>query len=79
MDVLGACKYEEDRIKNKGARVVTALSPLQLFRGDHGHCDKQMIANQCLKIAPHIDSRSCTYYIMVYNLSFYVDTSTSKK
>ena len=52
---------------------------LQLIQGDHGHCDKIMIANQCQKIAPHIDSRSCTYYITVYNLSFYVDTSTSKK
>ena len=34
---------------------------IQLIWGDHGHCDKQMIANQCQKIAAHIDSRSCTY------------------
>ena len=36
---------------------------VQLIRGDHGHSDKQMIANQWQKIAPHIKSRSCTYYI----------------
>ena len=28
MDVLGTCKYEEDPIKNKGARVLTTFSPL---------------------------------------------------
>ena len=28
MDVLITCKYEEDRIKNEGARVFTTLSPL---------------------------------------------------
>ena len=36
---------------------------LQLIRGDLGHCDKQMIADQCQKIAPQIDARSCTYYM----------------
>ena len=34
-----------------------------LIWGEHGHSDKQMIANQCQKIAPHIKLRSCTYYI----------------
>ena len=43
--------------------VELGFSGLQLIRGDHGHCDKQMIANQCQKITPHIDSRPCTYYI----------------
>ena len=28
MDVLFICKYEEDPIKNKGARVFTTFSPL---------------------------------------------------
>ena len=28
MDVLVTCKYEEDPIKNEGARVVTTFSPL---------------------------------------------------
>ena len=28
MDVLVTCKYEEDRIKNEGARVDTTFSPL---------------------------------------------------
>ena len=28
MDVLVTCKYEEDPIKNEGARVVTTVSPL---------------------------------------------------
>ena len=28
MDVLVTCKYEEDLIKNEGARVVTTFSPL---------------------------------------------------
>ena len=49
---------------------------VQLISDDHGHSDKQMIANQCQKIAPYIDSRSCTYYMTQV---FYVDTSTSKK
>ena len=34
-----------------------------LIWGEHGHSYKQMIANQCQKIAPHIKLRSCTYYI----------------
>ena len=28
MDVLVTCKYEEDPIKNEGARVLTTFSPL---------------------------------------------------
>ena len=28
MDVLVTCKYEEDQIKNEGARVDTTFSPL---------------------------------------------------
>ena len=28
MDVLVNCKYEEDAIKNEGARVLTTFSPL---------------------------------------------------
>ena len=28
MDVLVTCKYEEDPIKNEGAKVVTTVSPL---------------------------------------------------
>ena len=28
MDVLVTCKYDEDPIKNEGARVVTTFSPL---------------------------------------------------
>ena len=28
MDVLVTCKYEEDKIKNEGARVDTTFSPL---------------------------------------------------
>ena len=28
MDVLATCKYEEDLIKNEGARVLTTFSPL---------------------------------------------------
>ena len=28
MDVLVTCKYEEDQIKNEGARVVTSFFPL---------------------------------------------------
>ena len=28
IDVLVTCKYEEDPIKNEGARVVTTFSPL---------------------------------------------------
>ena len=28
MDVLVTCKYEEDPIKNEGARVVTTFSPI---------------------------------------------------
>ena len=31
MDVLVTCKYEEDLIKNEGARVVTTFSPLQPY------------------------------------------------
>ena len=32
MDVLVTCKYEEDPIKNEGARVDTTFSPLQPYR-----------------------------------------------
>ena len=28
MDILATCKYEEDPIKNEGARVFTTFSPL---------------------------------------------------
>ena len=31
MDVLVTCKYEENPIKNEGARVVTTFSPLQPY------------------------------------------------
>ena len=31
MDVLVTCKYEEDPIKNEGARVDTTFSPWELF------------------------------------------------
>ena len=31
MDVLITCKYEEDRIKNEGARVFTTFSPLYSY------------------------------------------------
>ena len=31
MDVFVTCKYEEDLIKNEGARVFTAFSPLQPY------------------------------------------------
>ena len=36
MDVLVTCKYEEDLIKNEGARVDTTFSPLLLY-GCHGN------------------------------------------
>ena len=39
-------------------RLLETKRVVQLIRGDQGHCDKQMIANQYQKIAPHIDSRS---------------------
>ena len=32
MDVLVTCKYEEDPIKNEGARVDTTFSPLLLYQ-----------------------------------------------
>ena len=31
MDALVTCKYEEDPIKNEGARVFTTFSPLQPY------------------------------------------------
>ena len=46
-----------------GSALSVSKEKIQLIRGDHGHSDKQMIANHCQKITPHIDSRSCTYYI----------------
>ena len=32
MDVLVTCKYEEDPIKNEGARVLTTFSPIKTLR-----------------------------------------------
>ena len=43
MDVLVTCKYEEDPIKNEGARVVTIFSPFDITLWElsvamaHGH------------------------------------------